>query len=126
MLLSNEKYAKENVYWTLDFVLSANYYIYQCAAKQVEIAAKDKDVNKVVRLLSEYIHYVYVCGYKDICVIPFKHLDYIVGDYLTYKIFTDALRAAERDFSLKIHTGTLDEENWESEYICIQKKDRKN
>lgn len=29
-------------------------------------------------------------------------------------------------FSLKIHTGTLDEENWESEYICIQKKDRKN
>lgn len=126
MLLSNEKYAKENVYWTLDFVLSANYYIYQCAAKQVEIAAKDKDVNKVVRLLSEYIHYVYVCGDKDICVIPFKHLDYIVGDYLTYKIFTDALRAAERDFSLKIHTGTLDEENWESEYICIQKKDRKN
>ena len=39
MLLSNEKYAKENVYWTLDFVLSANYYIYQCAAKQVEILA---------------------------------------------------------------------------------------
>ena len=91
----------------------------------IEIAAKDKDVNKVVRLLSEYIHYVYVCGYKDICVIPLKHLDYTVGDYLTYKTFTDALRAAERDFSLKIHTGTLDEENWESEYICIQKKDSK-
>ena len=43
MLLSNEKYAKENVYWTLDFVLSANYYIYQCAAKQVEILAANKD-----------------------------------------------------------------------------------
>ena len=43
MLLSNEKYAKKNVYWTLDFVLSANYYIYQCAAKQVEILAANKD-----------------------------------------------------------------------------------
>lgn len=32
MLLSNEDYKKKNVYWTLDFVLSANYYIYQCAA----------------------------------------------------------------------------------------------
>lgn len=81
---------------------------------------------KVVHLLAEYIHYVYLCSDKDICVIPLEHLDYIVGDYLTYKTFTDALRAAERDFSLKIHTGTLDEENWESEYICIQKKDRKN
>ena len=85
------------------------------------------DYGKKIRVLFRYaVHYVYVCGDKDICVIPFKHLDYIVGDYLTYKIFTDALRAAERDFSLKIHTGTLDEENWESEYICIQKKDRKN
>lgn len=92
----------------------------------IEIAAKDKDVNKVVRLLSEYVHCVYLCSYKDICVIPFKHLDYICGDYLTYKIFVDTLREAEESYSLKIHTGTLDEENWESEYICIQKKDRKN
>lgn len=45
--------------------------------------------------------------------------------YLTYKIFMDALREAEESYSLKIHTGTLDEENWESEYICIQKKDIK-
>lgn len=29
MLLTNEKY--ENVYWTLDFVASAAYYIYKCA-----------------------------------------------------------------------------------------------
>ena len=43
MLLSNEKYTKENVYWTLDFVLSAHYYIYQCAAKQVDILAANKD-----------------------------------------------------------------------------------
>lgn len=43
MLLSNEKYKKKNVYWTLDFVLSAHYYIYQCAAKQVEILAANKD-----------------------------------------------------------------------------------
>jgi hypothetical protein len=103
MLLSNEEYKKKNVYWTLDFVLSANYYIYQCAAKQVEILAAN----------------------KDICVIPFEHLDYIAGDYLTYKTFTDALQEAEEYYSLKIHTGTLDEENWESEYICIQKKDKK-
>lgn len=122
-------YQKDNkkpvivVSWGLPFDIDEIDNIYKF---NIEIAAKDKDVNKVVRLLSEYIHYVYVCGDKDICVIPFKHLDYIVGDYLTYKIFTDALRAAERDFSLKIHTGTLDEENWESEYICIQKKDRKN
>ena len=52
-------------------------------------------------------------------------LDYIAGDYLTYKTFTDALQEAEESYSLKIHTGTLDEEDWESEYICIQKKDRK-
>lgn len=43
MLLSNEEYKKKNVYWTLDFVLSAHYYIYQCAAKQVEILAANKD-----------------------------------------------------------------------------------
>lgn len=103
--------------WGLPFDIDETDNIYKFS---IEIAAKDKDVNKVVRLLSEYIHYVYVCGYKDICVIPFKHLDYIVGDYLTYKIF------AERDFSLKIHTGTLDKEDWETEYICIQEKDRKN
>lgn len=62
----------------------------------------------------------HVCPEREIwCPLGSRH-------YLTYKTFTDALRAAERDFSLKIHTGTLDEENWESEYICIQKKDRKN
>lgn len=43
MLLSNEEYKKKNVYWTLDFVLSAAYYIYQCAAKQVDILAANKD-----------------------------------------------------------------------------------
>ena len=43
MLLSNEEYKKKNVYWTLDFVLSAAYYIYQCAAKQVDILASNKD-----------------------------------------------------------------------------------
>lgn len=37
----------------------------------------------------------------------------------------DGLLDAEESYSLKIHTGTLDEEDWESEYICIQKKDRK-
>lgn len=79
---------------------------------------------KVVQALASYIHYVYVCSYKDICIIPFKHLDYIAGDYLTYQTFTDALREAEEYHSLKIHTGTLDDEDWEAEYICIQKKDR--
>ena len=43
MLLSNEEYKKKNVYQTLDFVLSAAYYIYQCAAKQVDILAANKD-----------------------------------------------------------------------------------
>lgn len=33
MLLSNEEYKNKNIYWTLDFVLSAHYYIYQCAAR---------------------------------------------------------------------------------------------
>lgn len=73
MLLTNEKY--ENVYWTLDFVASAAYYI--------------------------------------------------AGDYLTYQTFTAALQEAEESYSLKIHTGTLDDEDWVSEYICIQKKDKK-
>ena len=50
---------------------------------------------KVVHLLAEYINYVYLRSYKDICVIPFEHLDYIAGDYLTYKTFTDALQEAE-------------------------------
>lgn len=77
---------------------------------------------KVVHLLAEYIHYVYLCSYKDICVIPIEHLDYIAGDYLTYKTFTDALQEAEESYSLKIHTGTLDDEDWESEYIYVQKK----
>ena len=54
MLLSNEKYAKENVYWTLDFVLSANYYIYQCAAKQVEILAANKDTCNDTELPTMY------------------------------------------------------------------------
>lgn len=43
MLLSNEEYKKKNVYWTLDFVLSAGYYIYMCAAKQVDILAANED-----------------------------------------------------------------------------------
>lgn len=79
---------------------------------------------KVVHLLAEYIHYVYLCSYKDICVIPFERLDYIAGDYLTYKTFTDALQEVEESYSLKIYTGTLDDEDWESEYICIQEKER--
>ena len=81
---------------------------------------------KVVHLLAEYIHYVYLCSYKDICVIPLEHLDYIASDYLTYQTFTAALQEAEESYSLKIHTGTLDYEDWVSEYICIQKKDKKN
>lgn len=66
-----------------------------------------------------------LCYLLHICVIPFEHLDYIAGDYLNYKTFTDALQEAEESYSLKIHTGTLDEEGWESEYIYIQKKDKK-
>lgn len=80
---------------------------------------------KVVHLLAEYVHYVYVCSDKDICVIPLEHLDYIAGDYLTYQTFTAALQEAEESYSLKIHTGTLDDEDWVSEYICIKKKDKK-
>lgn len=123
MLLSNEKYAKENVYWTLDFVLSANYYIYQCAAKQVEILAANKDTCNDTELPTMYdlIDDALATGAD----IPLGHLNYIAGDYLTYKTFTDALQEAEESYSLKIHTGTLDEEAWESEYICIQKKDKK-
>lgn len=54
MLLSNEEYKKKNVYWTLDFVLSANYYIYQCAAKQVEILAANKDTCNDTELPTMY------------------------------------------------------------------------
>ena len=79
---------------------------------------------KVVQALASYIHYVYVGSCKDICVIPFEHLDYIAGDYLNYKTFTDTLQEAEENYSLKIRTGTLDDEGWEAEYICIQKNDR--
>lgn len=52
MLLTNEKY--ENVYWTLDFVVSAAYYIYQCAAKQVEILAANKDTCNDTELPTMY------------------------------------------------------------------------
>lgn len=41
MLLTNEKY--ESVYWTLDFVASAAYYIYKCAGYRVEILATNRD-----------------------------------------------------------------------------------
>ena len=54
MLLSNEEYKKKNVYWTLDFVLSANYYIYQCAAKQVEILAANSDTCNDTELPTMY------------------------------------------------------------------------
>lgn len=54
MLLSNEEYKKKNVYWTLDFVLSANYYIYQCAAEQVEILAANKDTCNDTELPTMY------------------------------------------------------------------------
>lgn len=57
--------------------------------------------------VAEYIHYVYLCSYKDICVIPLEHLDYIAGDYLTYKTFIDALQEAEESYSLKIHRVLL-------------------
>lgn len=54
MLLSNEEYKKKNVYWTLDFGLSAAYYIYQCAAKQVEILAANKDTCNDTELPTMY------------------------------------------------------------------------
>lgn len=52
MLLTNEKY--ENVYWTLDFVLAAAYYTYQCAAKQVEILATNQDTYEDTELPTMY------------------------------------------------------------------------
>ena len=54
MLLSNEEYKKKNVYWTLDFSLSAAYYIYQCAAKQVDILAANKDTCNDTELPTMY------------------------------------------------------------------------
>lgn len=106
------------VSWGLPFDINETDNIYKTS---IQLA---NEPYKVVHLLAEYVHYVYLCSYKDICVIPFEHLNYIAGDYLTYKTFTDALQEAEESYSLKIHTGTLDEEDWESEYICIQKKDK--
>lgn len=52
MLLTNEKY--ENVYWTLDFVVSAAYYIYKCAGKQVEILATNQDTCEDTELPTMY------------------------------------------------------------------------
>ena len=43
MLLTNKEYKKKNVYWTLDFIFSAAYYIYICAGNQVSILAANKD-----------------------------------------------------------------------------------
>ena len=106
------------VSWGLPFDIDEIDIIYKTS---IQLA---NEPYKVVHLLAEYVNYVYLCSYKDICVIPFGHLDYIAGDYLTYKTFTDALQEAEESYSLKIRTGTLDEEAWESEYICIQKKER--
>lgn len=108
------------VSWGLPFDIDETDNIYKTSIQMANVPYK------VVQELASYIHYVYVCSYKDICVIPLEHLDYIAGDYLTYKTFTDALQEAEESYSLKIHTGTLDDEDWVSEYICIQKKDKKN
>ena len=88
----------------------------------IEIAGDD---DNVATLSAEYVHRVYVGSYKNICVIPFEHFDYICGERLSYKIFVNALQEAEEYYSLKIRTGTLDKEDWETEYICIQKKDKK-
>lgn len=87
----------------------------------IEIAGDD---DNVATLLAEYVHRVYVGSYKNICIIPLEHFDYICGDRLSYKIFVNALQEAEEYYSLKIRTGTLDKEDWETEYICIQEKDR--
>lgn len=86
----------------------------------IKIAGND---DNVVTLLAEYVHNVYVKSYKNLCVIPFEHFDYICGDRLSYKIFVNALQEAEEYYSLKIHTGTFDKEDWETEYICIQEKE---
>ena len=107
------------VSWGLPFDIDETDNIYKTSIQMANVPYK------VVQELASYIHYVYVCSYKDIRVIPLEHLDYIAGDYLTYQTFTAALQEAEESYSLKIHTGTLDEEDWESEYICIQKKDKK-
>lgn len=117
-------YQKDNkkpvivVSWGLPFDIDEIDTVYKTGIQLVNIPYK------VVHLLAEYIHYVYLCSYKDICVIPLEHLDYIAGDYLNYKTFTDALQEAEESYSLKIHTGTLDDEGLESEYIYIQKNGR--
>lgn len=108
------------VSWGLPFDIDEIDNIYKTSIQMANVSYK------VVQELASYIHYVYVCSYKDICVIPLEHLAYIAGDYLTYETFTDALQEAEESYSLKIHTGTLDDEDWVSEYICIQKKDKKN
>ena len=52
MLLTNEKY--ENVYWTLDFVASAAYYIYKCAGYRVEILATNRDTCNDTELPTMY------------------------------------------------------------------------
>ena len=52
MLLTNEKY--ESVYWTLDFVASAAYYIYKCAGYQVEILATNRDTCNDTELPTMY------------------------------------------------------------------------
>ena len=65
MLLTNEKY--ENVYWTLDFVASAAYYIYKCAGYRVEILATNRDTCNDTELPTMYdlIDYVLVAGVDE-------------------------------------------------------------
>ena len=118
MLLTDERHKQFNIPWSTEIDLINVIY-----KNMIEAAGND---DNVVTLLAEYVHNVYVNSYKNICVIPFEHFDYICGDRLSYKIFVNALQEAEEYYSLKIHTGTLDKEDWETEYICIQEKDRKN
>ena len=80
------------------------------------------NIHRVVELLAEYIDYVYIYSRKSACVIPFEHLDYICGASLTYRVFVNALQKAEEYYSLKVRTGTFNEEDLETEFITIQKK----
>lgn len=155
MLLSDERHKILNIPWSTEIdLLNVTYKnLFEAAGNEVD-AIKELLVDYLVALCAFYnkdacivpVEYLnYVCsmcsknfGYRDFrrAISEFQSRYSVIVhecnvmndwrlDYLTYKTFTDALQEAEESYSLKIHTGTLDEEDWESEYICIQKKDRK-
>lgn len=88
------------------------------------LKAYGNSVKKFEQILTQYLSYVYYASRKDACVIPIKHLYYICGKdstFLNYNIFNNVIDKLSTQDNLKVQLCTFDENEWDIDYISIQK-----